>query len=171
MIDVSQALQGQAAMGQTPMGQPGQMAQPQPGVFPASPDEERKLSNDLLQVLYDERINANIMRQIESIPDQVPLGRGLGMIAAQVLGNRFGDVVAQTGRQIDVGTAARATQAVVGEIVGLAAIAGREIAPETAQEALRTAIDTLDDAAGTKGIDQPGQAMPTGQPGPPPMGA
>jgi hypothetical protein len=164
MIDVSQALMGQnqgqppaapQATGQPPMA--GQAA----GVFPSGPDEERKLSNDLLQVLYDERINANIISQIESIPDQVPLGHGLGIIAAQLLGNRFGDVFAQTGRQIDVSTAARATQAVVGEIVGLAAIAGREIAPEDAQLALRTTIEALDQMAGTG--QAPGQAPPMGQ--------
>lgn len=115
--------------------------------FPQNRAEALKFSNDMLEVLYNEEINNNLVKQIASLPKQVPAETGIGMIAAQLLGNRFADVRAQTGRPIDIRYAAGAANAVATEIVGIAEKLGTKLDDKQKIGVLKEASRFIDDAA------------------------
>lgn len=143
---------------QVPQQQPQQAPQQAKSnkPFPANKEEALKFSNDILQILVDEKIYANTVKQLESIKD-VDKGQGVGMIAGQIVGNRVADVRGQTKRKLKMGLVVGAVQAT---IKGIASIAKEnqvfEMKKEQYKVALKTAIGMLDNA-GAKQQAQPQQ--------------
>lgn len=128
-----------------PQAQPQGQEQGKP--FPATPAEAKKFSNDVLQVLYDERTHPRIVKQIEGLADlpQDVLGQGVGMIAAQLVGTRIADVRGQTGRPIEMRTALGALKAVIGEVSELAEDYGvAKVPPQAKAEAMDVGVEILD---------------------------
>lgn len=112
--------------------------------FPASKGEALQFSNDLLQILYDERTHANIVKQLDDVRS-VSIGPGVGLIAGHLVGGRIADVRAQTGRQIEMKLVVDAVQAVVRELGEIAAGEGFfEMTPDDQKVAVRSAVQMLD---------------------------
>ena len=127
------------------------------GPFPASEGEAKQFSNDILQVLYDDKTHDNIVRQVSNIGDAEKV-EAVGMVAANIVGNRTGDVRAQTGRPIEMKLVVGAVQAVIGELAEIAENNGSfSMAPEERQGSLQSAITILDEMS--KGG---GQQLPQG---------
>jgi hypothetical protein len=134
-----------------PAAQGGQQAPRQPAEggksrkpFPATKGEALQFSNDLLQILYDERTHANIVQQLDDVKD-VAIGKGVGIVAGHVVGNRVSDVRAQTGRPLEMKLVVDAVMAVVKELGEIAAGEGFfEMNPDDQKVAVKTAVQMLD---------------------------
>ena len=132
--------------------------------FPATKAEALQFSNDLLQVLYDERTYPNIVKQLSDVPAE-SIGNGVGMVAGNLVGNRIADVRGQTGRQIEMKLVVDAIKAVITELGEIAAGEGFfELNPEDRTVAFKTVVQMLD-KMGTRSArggppQQPGQAGP-----------
>lgn len=124
-------MQGQS-LGQPveqPMGQQSEVlsgglpqAQPQgeqKAPYPSTREEAQQFSNDILQVLYDDKTHENIVKQLSNIDDET-LVQGVGMTAANIVGDRIGDVRSQTGRQIEMKLVVDAMEAVIPELIAIA---------------------------------------------------
>ena len=154
-------------------GQPGQ--QPAQGAesFPATQSEAMQFSNDILESINNEQIHANLVEQIKEIPEQVPMGQGIGQISAQLVGTHVSNVKTQTGRPMEMRVALDALKAVVGEVSEIAEGVGRKVEPKDKGEAMQVGVQILNQMDGQQG--QPaagGQQPPMGgqQNGPQPMG-
>jgi hypothetical protein len=141
-------------MGQQ-QGQPQEQAQQQPqqqqgkGPFPASQEEALQFSNDILQILYDERTHGNIIKQL-SIASETEKVHAVGMVAANTVGERVADVKAQTGRPIEMELAVGAVESVVKELTTMAKGNGFfELSKEEEQAAIKTSIEMLDGIEGS----------------------
>jgi hypothetical protein len=124
------------------MGQ--QQQQEGKGPFPSSHAEALQFSNDILQVLYDERTHGNIIKQLSNVgePDKA---HSVGLIAANTVGDRVSDVRAQTGRPIEMELAVGAVESVVKELSTMAKGNGFfEMSPDEEQAAVKSSIETLD---------------------------
>jgi len=121
--------------------------------FPESEAEALKFSNDILQVIHDERTHGNIVKQLDDVDDSAK-GQGVGVIAAHIVGNRVADVRGQTGRKIEMRLVVGALQAVVSE---LSAIAQDnkffEMSPKEKQQALESSVAILDQMGKGKGAE------------------
>ena len=121
-----------------PQGQQGQKP------FPSDYGEAKQFSNDLKQVLYDDTTHDNIIKQISRVGEDKP--QGVGMIVANVIGDRVGDVRAQSNRPIEMKLVAGAARMVIEEIAEIAENSGAfEMAPEEKQGAMEIAVSILDD--------------------------
>jgi hypothetical protein len=151
MIDQELPMAGQPVQEQPVMQQsPVEQAQggPQQGQgkapYPADAGEAKQFSNDILQILYDERTHANIVKQLSEV-DQGMTGKGVGLIAGHLVGNRVSDVRGQTGRKIEMRLVVDAVKAVIRELAEIAE--GEEFfAMQGAdkKEAFQVAISVLD---------------------------
>lgn len=135
-------------MGQEPQQQvqpeQGQQQGGGKGPFPSDQAEAMQFSNDILQVLYDERTHDNIIKQLSMVGDKDKT-HSVGVIAANVVGDRVTDVKAQTGRPIEMELAVGAVERVVGELMVMGKGNGFfEMTPEEEQAAVKASIDILD---------------------------
>ena len=147
-------------------GRPTQSQNAKP--FPATKAEALQFSNDLLQVLYDERTHGNIVKQLSEVP-QESIGHGVGVIAGNIVGNRVADVRGQTGRKLEMKLVVDAVKAVITELSEIAEGEGFfTLAPADRKTAFITVVDMLD-KMGTRARRQPmppaQQPMPPAQPG------
>ena len=152
---------------QAPPAQPQQNSKP----FPATKAEALQFSNDLLQVLYDERTHGNIVKQWSEVP-QESIGPGVGAIAGNIVGNRIADVRGQTRRKIEMKLVVDAVKAVITELGEIAEGEGFfELAPADRTIAFKTVVQMLD-KMGTRAKRQggPSQGQPTQQPTQPGQG-
>lgn len=136
--------------------------------FPATQEEEKKFSNDILEVLVNEKIYNNTVSQLEQLKEG-DRGQGVGMIAGQLVGNRLADVRGQTGRKLKMRVAIDATKATIRGIAGIARENQLfEMKKEEMQTALKTSVEMLDGASSNgktqQGQQQPQQAQPQQQP-------
>jgi hypothetical protein len=140
-------------------GQP--TAAPQQGKkpFPATKAEALQFSNDILQVIYDERTHGGIVKQLSDVDEQAGIGNGVGIIAGNLVGNRVADVRGQTGRKLEMKLVVDGTKAVITELGEIADGEGLfTMSPEDRKQALITSINILDQMGSKK---QPqGQAVP-----------
>jgi len=146
---------------------PAQNAKP----FPATKAEALQFSNDLLQVLYDERTHGNIVKQLSEVP-QESIGHGVGAIAGNIVGNRIADVRGQTRRKIEMKLVVDAVKAVITELGEIAEGEGFfELAPADRTIAFKTVVQMLDKmgarGAGRSTPSGPQQAPPAAPSGPP----
>jgi hypothetical protein len=139
--------------GQQPQGQPAKNGK---GPFPANRGEALQFANDLLQIIYSEKIFPNILQQLDDV-NSVDVGKGVGLIAGHLIGNRVADVRGQTGRQIERRllidkSGDGAVFAVIGE---LAEIAERnqlfQMNDAQKKQALAVTLKVLDDMGGGNG--------------------
>ena len=150
-------------MDQLPMAQgvPRQQPVPQQGKkpFPATKAEALQFSNDILQVIYDERTHGGIVKQLSDVDEQAGIGNGVGIIAGNLVGNRVADVRGQTGRKLEMKLVVDGTKAVITELGEIADGEGLfTMSPEDRKQALITSINILDQMGSKK---QPlGQAQP-----------
>lgn len=144
------AAQGQQQAAQRPGGQ----KKP----FPADRSEALQFSNDLLQVMYDDRTHAGIVKQLSDVDEQTGIGNGVGLIAGNIVGNRVSDVRGQTGRKIEMKLVVDGTKAVITEL-GEIAEGERLFAmtKEDRKQALITSVNMLDKMGSGKQ-----QAVPRG---------
>ena len=144
--------------------------QEKPSFFPANRAEAMKFRNDVMQVLYDERTHGGIVEQLQAVGNK-DIGQSLGMIAGNIVGNRVGDVRAQTGRSIEMKLVAGAVKAVVMELAEIAEDNGLfKTPPEEQKEAFQVAIQLLDELAKNsqgqqQAPQQPQQQLPPMQGG------
>jgi hypothetical protein len=132
-----------------PPAEPGTPAEKQPAEksnkpFPATKGEALQFSNDILQILYDERTHGNIVQQLDDVKT-VSVGKGVGLVAGHVVGNRVADVRAQTGRPLEMKLVVDAVIAVVKELGDIAAGEGFfEMTPDDQKISVKTAVQMLD---------------------------
>ena len=142
-------------------GVPRQQPVPQQGKkpFPATKAEALQFSNDILQVIYDERTHGGIVKQLSDVDEQAGIGNGVGIIAGNLVGNRVADVRGQTGRKLEMKLVVDGTKAVITELGEIADGEGLfTMSPEDRKQALITSINILDQMGSKK---QPqGQAQP-----------
>jgi len=149
-------LQGQGQGQPQPQGQPSPQQPQQKGSFPSDAVEAKKFSNDILQVLYDDKTHGNIVNQLSGLEGDSVI-QGVGMTAANIVGNRVSDVRAQTGRQIEMKLVVGALKdAVIPELAQIATKNGFfEMSDKDKAQATQIGISILDDMG--KGKQQQGQ--------------
>ena len=113
-----------------------------------------KFSNDILQILLTPQTRENIIHQLEQAKG-APVGPSVGLIAANLVGNRVSDVVGQTGRKVEMGLLLGnkkkpgGVQATIMELADIAESNGIfKVSDKDKAEALRTAVGMLDSAGG-----------------------
>ena len=162
MMNRQQAPSARNGGQQAPLAQPPAQPQQNTKPFPATKAEALQFSNDLLQVLYDERTHRNIVKQLSEVP-QESTGHGVGVVAGNIVGNRIADVRGQTRRKIEMKLVVDAIKAVITELGEIAAGEGFfELSPADRKTAFLTVVQMLD-KMGTRAKRQ--QAPPTGQGG------
>jgi len=130
--------------------------------FPATKVEALQFSNDLLQVLYDERTHGNIVQQLSEVP-QESIGHGVGVIAGNIVGNRIADVRGQTRRKLEMKLVVDAVKAVITELGEIAAGEGFfELSPADRKTAFLTVVDMLDKMGTRSARGQGGPPAPQG---------
>lgn len=142
---------GQQPVQEQPMQEQPEKPVQQKGPYPSTRGEAMQFSNDILQVLYSEKIYPNILKQLDEI-SSVDIGKGVGLVAGHLVGNRVQDVRGQTGRKIEMKLVVDGVQAVIGE---LAEIAERNqfftMTPQQKKQALAIALKMLDEMGGPRG--------------------
>ncbi len=135
--------QPQQSLPQQPQQQPQGENQGKP--FPSSSSEAVQFSNDILQVLYDERTHGNIVKQLSGSSDNP--AQGVGMVAANIVGNRVADVKAQTNRKIEMRLVVEALKdGVIPELAEIAENNGLfTMSEQDKAQATQTGITILDD--------------------------
>lgn len=126
-------------------GQQAQQAGQKKPPFPANKAEAMQFSNDILQVIYDERTHAGIVKQLSEVDEQTGIGTGVGLIAGNLVGNRVADVRGQTGRQLEMKLVVDGTKAVITELGEIADGEGLfTLSPEDRKQALIASVNILD---------------------------
>ena len=143
--------------------QPTGPSQKQP--FPADKAEAMQFSNDILQVIYDERTHDNIVQQLSQVDEQAGIGKGVGLIAGNLVGNRVADVRGQTGRKIEMKLVVDGVKAVITELGEIAEGEGFfTMQAADRKDALVASVGMLDQMGARKAGGQPTQAAPPQQP-------
>ena len=118
--------------------------------YPASEAEAMQFSNDLMQVMYDEKTHGNIIKQLSSVGEKDKT-HSVGMIAANVVGDRITDMKGQTGRPIEMEYTVKGVERVVNELASIAQGNGVfEMSEGEEQKAVEGAIQILDGIEGGK---------------------
>lgn len=138
--------QGEMFGGGLPQDSPQESPQgEQKPPYPSNNKEAQQFSNDILQVLYDDKTHESVVKQLSGIDDETAV-QGVGMIAANIVGDRVGDVISQTGRKVEMRLVVDAVQAVIPELI---AIANKndlfEMADEQKTQARDVSIQILDE--------------------------
>ena len=131
--------------------------------FPADKSEAMQFSNDILQVIYDDRTHDGIVEQLSQVDEQAGIGNGVGIIAGNLVGNRVADVRGQTGRKIEMKLVVDATKAVITELGEIAEGEGFfEMAPADRKQAFVVTVNTLDKMGSRSARQGQGQPMQQG---------
>ena len=116
----------------------------QKGPFPANRDEAMTFSNDILEILHGEKTHQNIIGQLSNVDEQNK-GEAVGIISANLVGNRVADVRGQTGRKIEMKMVVNALKAVINETSEMGEDNGFfQMDPKAKGVAIKTAIGILD---------------------------
>lgn len=151
----------QLQMAQPQQQEPQESPQQGKRPFPADKDEAMTFSNDLLEILHGEKTHQNIISQLSNV-DESNKGDAVGIIAANIVGNRVADVRGQTGRKIEMKLVVNALKAVINETSEMGEDNGFfKMGPKDKGRAAKMAISILDKlGTGNKEQKQPQQAQP-----------
>jgi len=149
--------------------QPAQQGGGQGGAYPDKPQEAFKFANNIMEELWRDGENSKWIKKLTSMPSNMPIEQGIGVIAGQLVGEMLGQL-RSSGRRPTMKLALGAVQTVVSELVEVGNASGMEI-PEGVEEpatAVATKIidDTTNGAKEAQGkMSQGGgqQQQPTGQ--------